>query len=198
MVLCAGRKPRVRKQLSRIMATIYTHAFVGLGIAPLYVPRCRRWLYWTLAAVLAVAPDFDAFSTAAYGSTFGHRGFTHSLPFALWAGFLTASLAFRPLGGSFWVLSGLFFAAMASHGLLDAMTRGGADIPFFWPASDERYGNWGPIPLSDIAFQLPDPRRSRALRSEMLWIWLPVSVFVIALAIFRRTRAGAGKNCESS
>jgi len=170
------------------MATIYTHAVVGIGIAQLYMPPRRFWLYCTLAAFLAVVPDLDSFSSAAYGSMLGHRGFTHSLAFALWVGLFTASLTFRFLGANFWISSLMFFAAMASHGLLDAMTSGGANIPFFWPASDQGYGNWGPIPLSDLGFQLPDPRRSRALRSELLWIWLPTIAFMATMTISRRIK----------
>jgi inner membrane protein len=147
-----------------------------------------RWLYWVLTALLAVFPDFDAFSSAAYGALLGHRGVTHSLVFALWLAFLTASLTFRPLRGSLWALTGVFFLATASHGLLDALTRGGMAIPFFWPLTDQRNGNWGPIPVSDLAFEIPDPRQSRALRSELLWVLLPTGVFVSVLALCRLVR----------
>src|SRR5207247_634418 len=61
-------------------------------------------------------------------------------------------------------------------------------IPFFWPLTGERYGNWGPIPVSDLALEIPDPRRSRALRSELLWVWLPTGAFVSVLALFRFVR----------
>ena len=71
------------------------------------------------------------------------------------------------------MLTGVFFLATASHGVLDALTRGGEAIPFFWPVTEQRYGNWGPIPVSDSAFEIPDPRQSRALRSELFWVWLP-------------------------
>ena len=172
------------------MATTYTHAVVGLGIAQLYVPGRRRWLYWTVAALLAVFPDFDAFSSAAYGALLGHRGFTHSLVFALWLALLAASLTFRHVRGSFWALTGIFFLAAASHGLLDAFTRGGVAIPFFWPVTAERYGNWGPIPVSDLGFEIPDPRRSRALRSELVWVWVPTAVFVAVVVAWRRVRRG--------
>src|SRR5262249_9107464 len=135
--------------------------------------------------LLPIIPDLDSFSSAAYGSTLGHRGFTHSLLFALWLGLLAGSLTFRSLQGSFCVLSAIFFLAIALHGLLDAITRGGADIPFFWPFAEERFGNWGPIPVSDLGFSLPDPTRSRALRSEMLWIWLPTAVWIAIIAPYR-------------
>jgi hypothetical protein len=59
------------------------------------------------------------------------------------------------------------------------MTKGGVDIPFFWPL-DARYGNWGPLRAADIGFELPDPRYSRAVRAELLWVWLP-TVAVVGL-----------------
>jgi inner membrane protein len=170
------------------MATTYTHAVVGLGLAQLYTPGRMRWLYWIVAAVLAVFPDIDVFSSAAYGAILGHRGWTHSLVFSLWLALLAASLTFRPFQGSFGALSGVFFFALASHGLLDALTRGGMAIPFFWPLTEQRYGNWGPIPVSDLGWGIPDPRQSRSLRSELWWVWLPTAVFVSLLTLFRRKK----------
>lgn len=179
------------------MATIYTHAVVGFGIAQVYSPRRRVWLYWTLSALLPVVPDLDVFSSSAYGSMLGHRGFTHSPVFALWVGFLAASLTFRLLGASFWILGLIFSTVIAPHGLLDAMTRGGVDIPFFWPVADERYGNWGPLLLPDLGFEFPDPRRSRALRSEMLWIWLPTLAWIAAVTMYRVYTGVASQPNES-
>jgi inner membrane protein len=173
-----------------VMATIYTHAVVGLGLARLYTSRRMPWPYWALAAFLPIVPDFDAFSTAPYDNytALGHRGLTHSLLFALWVGAFAASLTFRRFGMSFWALSGLFFVIIASHGLLDALTRGGGKIPFLWPLTG-RYGNWGPIPVADIAMEWPDPRRSRAIRSELLWVWLPTAGLVAAVTVYRLLRA---------
>jgi inner membrane protein len=170
------------------MATTYTHAVVGLGLAQLYNPGRLRGLYWGLAALLAVFPDFDAFSSAAYGAILGHRGFTHTLVFSLWLAFLAASLTYRPFRANIWALAGVFLLALASHGLLDALTWGGMPIPFFWPLTDRRFGNWGPIPVSDLAFEIPDPLQSRALRSELWWVWLPTGVFILLVALFRLVR----------
>ena len=47
------------------MATLYTHAFAGVGMASLLTPRPKPLLYWALAALLPVLPDLDVFSTAA-------------------------------------------------------------------------------------------------------------------------------------
>lgn len=169
------------------MATIYTHAVVGLGLARLYATRPMPWLYWGLAAFLPIIPDLDSFSGYTYGSPWGHRGITHSFVFALWLGFFTASLTFRYFKANLWGLTLLFFAVTASHGVLDALTRGGASIPFFWPA-DARYGNWGPIPVADIGFEWPDPRTSRAVRAELLRVWLPTAVLAGGVMAYRGWR----------
>jgi inner membrane protein len=160
------------------MPTIYTHAVVGLGSAAAAFPRRKPWLFWALAGFLPIIPDFDAFSPAAYGTAFGHRGFTHSFLFALAIGLLAAGLTFKYFHMRFWILALFFFAITASHGLLDAFTTGGYGILWFWPFSDARYGPWGPIRVADIGFEWPDPWTSRAVRSEIFWIWLPTALIV--------------------
>ncbi|HBO42473.1 MAG TPA: hypothetical protein DD670_00745, partial [Planctomycetaceae bacterium] len=77
------------------MATIYSHAVVGLGLARLYTGRPMPWAYWGLAAVLPIIPDLDVLSTAAYGHIMGHRGMTHTLVFALLLGTIAAGATFR-------------------------------------------------------------------------------------------------------
>lgn len=169
------------------MATIYTHAVVGLGLARLGTARPMPWAYWGLAAFLPIIPDFDALSNAAYGDPLGHRGITHSLAFALVLGVLAAGVTFRYFRTKWWLLSGLFFAIIASHGLLDALTKGGRKVPLFWPLAGQ-YGNWGPIPVSDLSCDLSDLWYSRALHAEWLWVWLPTGLLVGLVTALRRAR----------
>ena len=167
------------------MTTLYTHAVTGLGLGRLCTPRPVPWSYWALATVLPLIPDLDVFSDAAYGSPMGHRGITHSLLFALAMGLVTGSMTARYFRIRWWRLAIVFFAIVASHGLLDALTRGGEGIPFFWPVGG-RYGNWGPIPVSDIAFDLPTPWYSHAIWAELLWVWLPTILLVGLTTVCRR------------
>jgi inner membrane protein len=171
------------------MTTLYTHAVAGLGVAQMCAVRSVPWSYWALAAILPLVPDLDVLSTASYGTPLGHRGVTHSLLFALAAGLVAASIVSRPVRTRWWMLAGLFFAVVASHGLLDALTRGGEGIPFLWPL-EGRYGNWGPLPVSDVAFGLPDPRKSPAVRSELLWVWLPTMLLIVLTTAYRRATRG--------
>ena len=109
------------------------------------------------------------------------------LAFALLLGAIVAGMLFRYFRASWWSLAVLFFLVIASHGLLDALTRGGEGVLFFWPMGGAT-GNRGPIPVSDIALELPDPRHSRAVRSELLWVWLPTSLVVGLVMAWRYYR----------
>ena len=170
------------------MATLYTHAAVGLALARVY--SGRRWpvMCWILAWFLPIVPDLDAFSNAPYGTALGHRGFTHSISFALAVGLIAAAATFRHFKASLWTTWALFFVITASHGILDAFTDGGEGVPLFWPLSDHRFGPWGPIHVSDIADQFPNPWQSRAIRTELLWVWLPMILLIGAVAVYRGSR----------
>ena len=65
------------------------------------------------------------------------------------------------------------FAAVASHGALDAFTNGGSGIEFLWPFSDERYF-------------APPARGVELLKSEVIWIWLPTLALAATLFAARR------------
>jgi inner membrane protein len=171
------------------MPTIYTHAIVGLGSAAAVFPRRTSWLFWTLSGFLPIIPDFDAFSSAAYGTPFGHRGFTHSFVFALAVAVLAAGLTFKLFHMKFWILALFFSAITASHGLLDAFTTGGYGILWLWPFSDARFGPWGPIHVADIGFDWPNPWSSRAVHSELIWVWLPTALIVGAVTALRTIRS---------
>jgi inner membrane protein len=153
-------------------------------------------LFWILAAILPIVPDFDAFSSSAYGSIWGHRGFTHSLLFAMGVALLAAGLALPFLRARLLPLFALLFLITASHGILDALTDGGFGIPFFWPFHNQRYGPYGPIHVADIGFELPDPRVSRAVRTELLYVWVPTAVIVVLFWSYRRWR-GIGHELRS-
>jgi len=154
------------------MPTIFSHPAVALALR---VPRRIA----VAAVVLTILPDADVAGFAfgiRYGSTFGHRGFTHSILFAAVAAFV-ATLILRADRRAF----ALLFICALSHGVLDAMTTGGRGIAFFSPFSNQRYFlPWRPIRVSPIG-----GIDVRVLMSELRWIWLPA----IALAAIPRRRA---------
>ncbi len=78
---------------------------------------------------------------------------------------------------------GLAFAAAASHGFLDTFTNGGLGVGFFIPFWNERFFfPWRPINVSPIGLRaFLRPSGAEALYSEIVWIWLPLSlVWILA------------------
>jgi inner membrane protein len=148
---------------------------------------------WVLGAACSVIPDLDVIGFRfgiRYGDFWGHRGFTHSLVFAAFLASAVALTGFRgglpSFGGlSLWLY---FFLATASHGFLDAMTDGGLGVAFFSPLDNHRYFlPWTPIRVSPIGVgRFFSNRGLEVLQSELLWIWLPAAVLVIAAWLFRR------------
>jgi inner membrane protein len=89
-----------------------------------------------------------------YGDFWGHRGFTHSLLFAvLLASVVTAVMVWRGISGiGRFALFGYLSLATASHGLLDSITNGGLGVGFFSPFNNRRYFlPWTPVRVSPIA-----------------------------------------------
>ena len=138
-------------------------------------------------------PDIDVIAFAfgiPYGDMFGHRGFTHSLLFAVLVGAVAAWHLSHPLHPShlshraklfFW-----FTAVTASHGVLDAMTNGGRGIAFFAPFTDHRYFfPWRPIQVSPIGVGFFSARGLRVLASESGWIWVPSAIIAVSARLFR-------------
>lgn len=136
-----------------------------------------------LALACAVLPDIDALGLwlgIPYEHPFGHRGFTHSLPFAVaLAG--AGSLLAPALGCDPLVAFAVLLVSAASHGLIDAMTNGGLGIAFFSPFSRRRsFLPWRVIEVSPLRPSALFSRRGlRVLRSEMRWVWAPCVVLAL-------------------
>lgn len=172
------------------MPTVFTHAIVGLGVAEICAPGPMPPLYWGLAAGLAALPDLDviAFSFGIpYGALFGHRGFSHSLFCAALISLAVAVLSSGVLGVPWGLLGGIYFVAMASHGLLDTITNGGLGIALMSPFDRTRYfAPWRPVQVSMIGLGFFSRWGLRALRSEIAWIWIPTAVLVALVVFLRR------------
>jgi inner membrane protein len=173
------------------MPTIFTHAIVplavGAGLGRAIVPP--RLLIAGMA--VAVLPDLDVVGLqfgVGWGTTLGHRGFSHSLVVAAAVALLGACAA-RNLGSSFARAFLFLFFSMASHGLLDALTNGGSGIALLWPFSGERFfAPYTPIEVSPIGLsRFLSERGARVMVSEILWVWLPVLALLVALRLARRT-----------
>ena len=120
------------------MPSLFAHGIVGFTFSKII--DNKRWKWLVIAAVFsAIFPDFDviAFKLGIpYTHPFGHRGFTHSILFAMiWAFLLMITLGRK--NKSIWFL--VIFLSTVSHGILDAMTSGGKGVGFFIPFNNERF-----------------------------------------------------------
>jgi inner membrane protein len=171
------------------MPTTPTHALAGLGVGYLLAPGPMPWPYHALTAALGLLPDLDAAAFwfgVPYGARFGHRGFFHSLLFALLGSLPFALLGGVAFGAPWWRLWPAFFAVVACHPLLDALTDGGLGVALFAPFDDRRYFfPWRPIRVSPIGLAAVGLRGLRSLLSEVLWVWLPLGLAVGVVALGR-------------
>ncbi|BBN88407.1 metal-dependent hydrolase [Azospira sp. I09] len=174
------------------MPTILTHPAVPLALA---WGLSRRHISPRLAAagaLVAILPDLDVLAFRLgipYAAQFGHRGFSHSLLFALLAALLGTLLA-RWLHARAAVAFPFLALSGASHGLLDTLTNGGLGIALLWPLAETRFfAPFRPIEVAPLALSRFFSERGLAvLGSELLWVWLPL-LSLAALAAFLRRRA---------
>ena len=173
------------------MPTILTHPAVplaiGLGLGSNIIPR--RLL--VAGVVASIIPDLDVISASfgvPYTSAYSHRGFTHSIEFAVTLGIL-AALAWRHFRTSATTAFMFVFAAAVSHGLLDSFTNGGNGIALLWPFSNERFfAPWRVIQVSPIGIgPIFSMRGLRVITSELLWVWMPAAIIGFTLSIAAMT-----------
>lgn len=178
------------------MASVFGHAFASVAIGSSYPAGWRNLQFWLLGILCAILPDADVISFSLgipYGHVLGHRGFTHSLLFALILGVLVTGLFYRK---SLFSLKGVgyisfFFLATLSHSILDAMTDGGMGVAFFAPFEDSRYFfPWRPIKVSPIgAGRFFSEWGLRVIMSELIWIGVPCGVYMGVMRLIGNQRS---------
>lgn len=157
-----------------------------------------NWLVLRSVLYCSLIPDLDVLGFKfgiPYESMWGHRGFSHSLLFAFILGFVFAIILNWKLKWSRSEVLGLWLllsSAALSHLLLDALTNGGHGIALFAPFSDARYFlAWRPIEVSPIGGAFFSSRAIPVLKSEALYLGLPilfVSLFTWARRRFLRSK----------
>ena len=162
---------------------------------------------------LGLLPDADALLVAAgseYEGQFGHRGFSHSLLFAVTAAAIVYFIA-RRWGNRPGFTALLAFLAVGSHGLMDSMTYRTRGIPFFWPLSDHRFQlPWRPIPPAPFGEHFFSQRGVDVMGIEMVY-FLPLTLVALmpswpilrrwaqlVSAWFLKTQAEIRANVESA
>jgi inner membrane protein len=177
------------------VASVISHSLAALALGFAFAKPREEPALFAAAAVCSVLPDLDVIGfrfAVRYGDFWGHRGFTHSLVFAMVLALAVLAAWFSAGRSPVERLKfGLYlFFSTASHSLLDAMTNGGLGVAWFSPFSTERYFlPWRPILVSPIGFSFFSRQGLLVLESEFFWIWLPSFVFaVLASCLGNRRR----------
>ncbi len=175
------------------MTTVLTHGLLGAGLRPLFPPAALPRRAWIGGALLSMAPDLDSIGLRVgipYGHWLGHRGFCHSLLFAM-AASVIGVLVYRKIAREPFskVALGIYLLiCIASHGLLDAVTNGGLGIAFFSPFDLERYFlPWRPLPVSPIGIgAFFSDWGWEVIKCEARWGWAPLAGLVLMSMGLRR------------
>lgn len=177
------------------MASLFGHALASIAIGNSYSKKITSAKFWLLGAFCAVIPDIDVIGFSVgipYISMWGHRGFTHSILFALLLGALITVVFYRRI---FWSKKGLlyltfFIICTLSHGLLDAMTTGGKGVGFFIPFDATRYFfPWRPIEVSPIGIgRFFSKWGLKVLTNEFFWIGIPSLVYISISILIKKWR----------
>jgi inner membrane protein len=174
------------------LASVFTHVAVPLligRVVKLPAGTSPRRLALTAAAAACVAdldiaaPLFDVQPD----SMLAHRGLLHGWPFAAVIALVLSAAFFR--GPAFKRVLLLLFAAAASHGLLDLLTRGDAGVALFAPFSTARLLlPLRPMPVIPVGVgEYFGIFGAIVLLNELLLVVVPVA---LVTELIRRARGG--------
>jgi len=177
------------------LASAFGHAFAAYAIGSGFKKESDLWKFNLLGIFCAVIPDADVISFrfgVSYGDFWGHRGFTHSICFAIFLAVLISTLFYFKdfLKPVFWKYVLFFSICSISHGLLDMMTDGGMGVALFSPIDNTRYFlPWRPIEVSPMsASRFFSSRGLDILKSEFIWIGIPCVVYMLIIKSFRKNK----------
>jgi len=166
------------------MPSSFTHAFAGCVIARHCLLKANSFRLIALCIGVAIFPDADVvmhFCGFPDTHMLGHRGITHSIPFAvLFALLLTPCGArFVNLRSARWKLFFLLLLCLLSHPMLDAFTNSNTGVALLAPFDNSRFKVPNPLlidsPLVDEFYGIA---AVLALSSEFCLIWFPYLLYL--------------------
>lgn len=178
------------------MASAFGHAAAALALSQTGIVKRPSWPLMLTGVALSVLPDADSVGFLvgiAYKSFWGHRGFSHSIFFAVLVAALVQQLFFnsdRSKRDRIRIFAFLFLSCV-SHSVLDAMTTGGLGIAFLSPFDDTRYFfPWRPIKVSPInVHAFFKGKGLGVLKSEVVWIGIPATSVILLSWIVRKIKS---------
>ena len=180
------------------MATIFTHSLIGLAVGKIFGTSnlvISKKRFWILSFVCPALPDTDSLGLLylgiPYEHIFGHRGFTHSIFFSVFLGFLVVFLFFRKENlnklNSFLLIM-YFTLITTTHSILDALTNGGLGIAFFSPFDNSRhFFPYRPLEVSPLSIEKFFKERGLdILSNELIWVLIPALIFIFIKIVIKK------------
>ncbi|MCD2260712.1 metal-dependent hydrolase [Psychroserpens luteolus] len=171
------------------MASVFGHGLVAYTTAKVLDSKSNTLLVF-LAIGSAILPDLDVLSFRFgidYMHPLGHRGFTHSIVFALTWSVLLAVIFGKTRKLIFAIV---IFLSTISHGILDAMTTGGRGVGFFIPFENSRhFFPYRVIEVSPLGIErFFSEWGLRVIVSEFKYIGIPCCIILITLYVFKKRK----------
>jgi membrane-bound metal-dependent hydrolase YbcI (DUF457 family) len=129
------------------------HGFLGATIVAALYPKLKKFYSFPIifGGFLALVPDFDFAFDILFGADKWHRGFTHSITFALIVYLIFALICDK----KHIRIVNAFGLAFLSHCILDYLTaKKGGGVELFWLFSSERF-KLGWFGLSEMPTRIP-------------------------------------------
>lgn len=154
------------------------HSLLGASIIAAILPvhiSARQIKQMLAGAFLANLADFDFIAVFAFHSKEWHRGFTHSIVFALLVGWLFILYFGRQRLRE----AAAYGLAFASHCFLDFITtKEGGGLELLFPFTSERFsGGW--FGLSELPSRLPAAAIIQALAIEFVIFFSLLSLIIV-------------------
>ncbi len=147
--------------------------------------------------LLTILPDADVIGFGLgiqYEDMLGHRGFSHSIVFALLVSFLIAKFRLKYTGKYLYQGVIVLFLSTISHGILDGFTNGGLGVGYFIPFDSTRYFfPFTPIEVSPIGIRnFLSMRGLEVLWSEAKLVWIPSMLIFLSYLVFKKLQKRKG------
>lgn len=173
------------------MATLITHPIPALVLNQFTKDIPSKCSLLNYSILMTLLPDADVIGFGfgiEYGDMLGHRGFTHSIVFAILISIIISKFLLNYTGKNLRVGFIILFLSTMSHGLLDAFTNGGLGVGFFIPFDGSRYFfQYTPVEVSPIGIRnFISMRGLEVIWSEAKLIWIPSLIIFLTSWAFKK------------
>jgi len=176
------------------MASVFGHAVLAGSLGTALPQKVNLTKIIFLGILCSILPDVDVLAFKfgiPYEHLFGHRGFTHSIFFAvIWSIIMVFLFHGKSDKTIQWKLGFYYFICTVSHPILDAMTTGGMGVALGAPFNNERiFLPWRVIKVSPLgAGRFFSKWGLEVLKSEFVWIFIPSLVIAGIITLFKRIK----------